>query len=297
LVAGILRQNAGADPVPGLATETWTCPSCKRENATPYCASCGERRRDGRDLTLRGLFGQAFEALTSIDGRLLRSFRCLIAQPGVLTVAFLDGRRKPFLGPVALFLVANVLFFGAESLSGGIVFTTPLASHLEQQPWSGLAQTLVARELASHHTTAEAYAPRFDGAIALHARSLILLMVVAFTPLTAAVFRRSHRPFAAHAVFSFHLYAYLLLLFSIATAIPAAAVPFGGQRSLSRNLDTVLSIALLIACGVYLYRAIATVYGGGRASRAAAAVGLTAGVVVIVLGYRFVLMLITLYST
>jgi hypothetical protein len=132
---------------------------------------CGERRRSPNELSLRGLLGQAFGAVTNIDGRLLRSFRCLVAQPGVLTVAFIEGRRKPFLSPVALFLVANVLFFGAESLSRGIVFTTPLESHLTQQPWSGVAQTLVARRLASRHATQEAYAPRFDGAITLYSTS------------------------------------------------------------------------------------------------------------------------------
>jgi len=280
-----------------IATEPWKCATCGRDNTTPFCPACGERPRDPRDLTLRGLAGQAFEAVTNVDGRLFRSFRCLVARPGVLTVAFLEGRRKPFLGPVALFLVANVLFFGAESISRGIVFTTPLASHLEQQPWSGVARVLVDSRLASKGITVAAYAPQFDGAIALHARSLILLMAIAFAPLPAIVFRRRGRPFAAHAVFSFHLYAYLLLLFSIATALPAAAVPFGGHRSLSQNLDTVLSLTLVVLCAVYLYRAIGVVYGGGRGGRVWAAGGLTVGVVAIVLGYRFALMLLTLYTT
>jgi hypothetical protein len=282
--------------VPATVTESWTCPTCRRAIATPYCPTCGERPRSARELTVRGLIGEAFAAITSIDGRLLRSFRCLVAAPGALTVAFLEGRRKPFLGPVALFLVANVVFFGAESVTRGIVFTTPLDSHLTQQPWSGLAQTLVARRLAAEHTTQDAYAPRFDGAIALHARSLILLMAAAFAPLPALVFRRGRRPFAAHAVFTLHLYAYLLLLFSIATAIPAAGVPFGAARSTSQDLDTVLSIALLIACAVYLYQAIGAVYGGRRVARAWSAAALTAGVVMIVLGYRFALLLVTLYT-
>jgi Protein of unknown function (DUF3667) len=277
--------------------ETWTCPSCSQSRATRYCPSCGERRHSPRDLTLRGLLDQVFEAFTNIDGRLLRSFRYLLTKPGALTASFIEGRRKPFLGPVALFLVANLVFFTAESATGGLVFTTPLQSHLQQQPWSGLARVLLAKRLAAKGMTEEVYAPQFDGGIALHARSLILLMVVAFAPLPAIVFRRRRRPFAAHAVFSFHLYAYLLLLFSIATAVPAAAVPFGGRRSMSQNLDTVLSLALLTLCALYLYRAIGVVYGGGRGARVWSAGGLSVGVVAIVLGYRFALMLITLYTT
>ena len=111
------------------------------------------------------------------------------------------------------------------------------------------------------------------------------------------VFHRRQRPFVTHAVFALHLYAFLLLLFCIATAIPALGIPFGGTRSPSRLLDAVLSIGLLIACGFYLYVAISAVYGGSRARRAIESIGLTVGVAAIVLGYRFVLLLITLYST
>jgi hypothetical protein len=240
---------------------------------------------------------QVFEAFTNIDGRLLRSFRCLVSRPGVLTVAFLDGQRRPYLGPVALFLATNVLFFAAESLTQGLVFTTPLESHLHTQPWSPLAQVLVTQRLDALHTTIDRYAPRFDGAIALHARSLILLMALSFAALPAIVFRRSSRPFVTHAVFALHLYGFMLLLFCLATAIPAAGILFGGVRSPSQVLDIILSLSLMAACGIYLYFAIGAVYGGSRARRWIAAIGLTVGVGLIVLAYRFVLLLLTLYTT
>jgi hypothetical protein len=122
-------------------------------------------------------------------------------------------------------------------------------------------------------------------------------MALAFAPLPALVFRRSHQPFGVHAAFSLHLYAFMLLLFSIATAIPAIGVPFGAGRSGSRVLDAVLSISLLLACGWYLYAAIGTVYGGRPGVRVAQAVGLAATVAAIVLGYRFALFLVTLLTT
>ena len=283
--------------VPPPAAEPWTCPSCRRAIATPYCPTCGERRRDPRDLTLRGLLHQALEAITNIDGRVLRSFRCLLVSPGSLTVAFVEGRRKPFLGPVALFLVANVVFFGAESMTQGLVFSTPLSSHLNDQPWSPLAHRLVTARLAAAATSLASFAPRFDAAIALHARSMILLMALAFAPLPALAFRRRGRPFAAHVVFSLHLYAFTLLILSIGTPVPNVPVLFGGVRSTSRLLDGVLSISLLIACAIYLYAAIGAVYGGGRMARIVSTIVLTGAVAAIVLAYRFVLFFITLYTT
>ena len=277
-------------------TAPWACPSCHRTVSTPYCPACGERALHPRELTLRGLSDQVFEAFTNIDGRLLRSFRYLIDRPGVLTVAFLQGRRKPFVGPVALFLVTNVLFFAAESLTGGTIFSTPLDRHLHAQPWSELAEGLAADRLASLHTSLDFFAPKFDSAIALHARSLILLMALVFAVLPAIVFPRSRRPFAAHVVFSLHLYGFMLLLFCVGTAIPAAGVLAGGVRSDSQVLDGAISIALLAACAIYLYFATGVVYGGGQAVRVLKSAALTVGAAAIVLGYRFALLLITLYT-
>lgn len=279
------------------ASETWTCPTCRRTIATPYCPSCGERSRSSGELTLRGLLGQAFEAITNIDGKLLRSFRDLVMRPGALTVAYVEGRRRPYLGPVALFLVVNVLFFAVESLTHGLVFSTTLQSHMTNQPWSVPATAIITKRLAAAGVSMAAYGPRFDAQIALHARSMILLMVVAFVPLPALVLRRHRRPFAVHAVFSLHLYAFMLLLLSAGNLIPAAGLPFGYERSASASLDAILSITLLVACGWYLDVSIGRVYGGGRWSRLAAATALSVGVGAIVLAYRLALLAITLSTT
>jgi hypothetical protein len=157
-------------------TDTWDCPTCHAAVSTPYCPECGERPLRPRELTFRGLLGQLVEALTTVDGRLLRTFRCLVGRPGSLTVAYLQGRRKPYVGPVPLFLIANALFFATESLTGGKVFTTPLDAHLHTQPWSHTAELLVSQRLAARQMTLESYAPVFDHTVAVNARSLIVFM-------------------------------------------------------------------------------------------------------------------------
>jgi hypothetical protein len=279
------------------AVQAWTCPVCRRRQVSAYCPTCGERPLDPRSLTLFGLARELFETLTSIDGRLLRTFRCLLGQPGLLTRSFLEGRRREFIGPVSLFLVANVLFFFTESLTDGLVFTTPLQSHLHDQPWSDWVQRLAAGRFGNDEAALSAYALRFDGQVALHARSLPLVMVVAFTPLAALVFRKAKQPFGAHAVFSLHLYAFMLLLFSVATAIPSATVLAGTVRSTSHLLDAVLSIGLLVACAVYVYAGSAAVYGASRRRRVVQAAVLAIGMGAIVLAYRFALLLLTWHTT
>jgi Protein of unknown function (DUF3667) len=151
-------------------TEPWTCSTCNATVSTPYCPGCGERPLRERELTLRGIFNQLVQAFTKIDGRLILSFRCLVGRPGFLTVAYLQGQRKPYVGPVPLFLIANALFFATESLTGGKVFTTPIDSHLHTQPWSRVAELLVSHRLEAMQTTLDVYAPVFDHAMARNAR-------------------------------------------------------------------------------------------------------------------------------
>ncbi|MEO8316455.1 MAG: DUF3667 domain-containing protein [Pseudomonadota bacterium] len=275
----------------------WTCPNCNASATTPYCPACGEEKLRTGDLSLRVLVFQLVESATHIDGRLVRSFRYLLGRPGALTDTFLKGQRKPYVGPVALFLICNALFFATELLTGGHVFTTPLEMHLHKQPWDFLAQELVEKKLAAKRVDLDAYAPLFDQAVALKARSLIIFMALVFSLAPALIFLRHKRPLITHVVFSLHLYAFLLLLLSAALWIQATSAWFGGPGKESDTFDDVLSIGLLIASAVYLYFATGSVYGERGISRTLKTIFLTFVVANVVLGYRFALLLITLYST
>ncbi len=279
------------------ATALWICPTCHCSISTPYCATCGERPLRPRELTLRGLVEHIFEAFTNVDSKLLRSFRFLTTRPGQLTAAYLQGQRQPFLGPVPLFLIANVLFFATEAMTGGRIFTTPLDSHLHSQPWSEVAPKLVADRLAVRHTTLALFTPLFDQAVALKARSLIIFMALFFALVPLLVFVRRKRPLVVHAVFSLHFYAFLLLLFCVSDLVPAVNAWLGGPGFKSLPLDHFLSISLLVICAVYLFFAVRVVYDVRGVARVVSALALTTAVGAIVLGYRFFLFIITLYTS
>ena len=277
--------------------DTWTCPTCHIAIATPYCPNCGERRLLARDLTLQGLLHKAIQSFTSLDARLIRTVRCLLQRPGVLTTLYLQGPRKAYIGPLTLFLLANVLFVGTESLSPSNVFSTPLDKHLHNQPWSLLAQRLVARHLAATHSTVDAYAAVFDPAVAAHAKSLVVLMVLPFALLPPLVFRRHPRPFVAHVAFSLHFHAFMLLVLSAGVLVMAVDILLGGPGLASQLLDNAIAIGALLACTVYLYLAAGPVYGATGAMRVLQTIVLALAAMTIFLGYRFALLLITLQTT
>jgi hypothetical protein len=274
----------------------WTCPTCRSAVATPFCSRCGEQPLSPRDLTLRGLAEKALHALTNIDARTARTAWKLVRQPGELTLAWTRGVRRLYVAPFQLFLIANVIFFALQWLTGENVFSSSLDSHLHHQDWSDLAQSLVARHLETTHSSLEQFATTFDRAVVLNAKSLILLMTLPFALLLPLVFLRERRPFMTHVVFSLHLYTFLLLLFCIAllAAKVSGMLGFGGLDE--PMVDNVLSVANLAACTVYIFFAVGPVYSATGTLRAAKAIFLAVAVGVIVLGYRFVVFLITLYG-
>ena len=274
-----------------------TCPTCDEVLAASYCPVCGERALHPHDLTLRGLLKQVVQTLTSVDGPLLRSFRCLVIRPGVLTVAYLRGQRKSYTLPLQLFLVANVLFFAMQSFTGAKLFSTPLKQHLQNDIWGGAAQRLVGHRLETKQTILDLYAPVFDQAVEVNAKSLIVVMVLPFALLAGVVFYRSRRPFVAHIVFSLHFYSFLLLLLCLSLAVVGVVQLFGGPGLESVNFDHALSLVELAVCAIYLYIAAGVVYGARGAIRMLTLLPLVAAVAGIYLSYRFALLLITLYST
>ncbi len=278
-------------------TADWVCPTCKVPVATPFCARCGEEPLAPLDLTLRGLTAKLVHALTSIDARAVRTARKLLCEPGTLTIAWTAGVRKPYVAPFQLFLIANVIFFALQSITGENVFSSSLDSHLHHQDWSHLAQSLLAERLTATHAQLEAYAPVFNRAVVLYAKSLILLMTLPFALLLPVAFFGARRPFMTHVAFSLHLYTFLLLVFCVALLVAKVSALLGLGGLDAPMVDNVLSIANLVACAVYIYLAAGPVYGATGTIRVVKSAVLAIAVGAIVLGYRFVVFLITLYAT
>ncbi len=286
---GLLPVKARADP--------WVCPSCGTAATTPFCPGCGERPIAPFDLSVQGIASQLMKVVGGLDSRVVRSLRELLLSPGELTLAYVAGRRKPYVGPFQLFLLANVVFFIVQSLTHTRVFSSSLDSHLHHQDWSALAEQLVAERLSAMHTTLAEFTPLFDRAVVLNAKALIVLMVAPLALMLPLVFPRRGRPLSIHAVFALHFYAFALLLFSVGLGAALIDQWLGGGGLGSAHVDKVVTGVMLVACAVYAYLGAARVYPGHAALRVAQAIVVAVIVGAVILGYRFVIFLITLYTT
>ncbi len=278
------------DPAAG----EWRCPSCGADARRDFCAACGERRPDPHALTLRHFAGHAVEAFTHADSRLWRTLRALVLRPGSLTRDYLAGRRVPYMAPLQLFLVLNLVFFVALPWVGWNVVTTPLAVHLHQEPYSDLARQLVDARAAGRAPAD--YAAAFDRVGHLEAKSLVIVMVPLFALVSSLLLWRWRQPFAVHFVFALHFYAFWLAFQIVALGLAAHVIVWlvrrGAELSNSR-VDDAVTVLTVAALAVYLGLALRSAFARRGWTVAVQAAVLAACTLLVLQAYRFVLFLAT----
>ncbi|HEX8299553.1 MAG TPA: DUF3667 domain-containing protein [Rubricoccaceae bacterium] len=118
-------------PASGLPAEA--CLNCGASLVGPFCAACGQRVQPLQQ-PLHVFAVESFVEYFGFDGRTWRSMRDLLFRPGMLTVDYVEGRRKRSLSPLKLYLTATLLFF----VTLGLVRTdearrAPEASAIERE--------------------------------------------------------------------------------------------------------------------------------------------------------------------
>jgi len=276
------------------------CPTCGGAVETPYCPTCGEQRATDRHYSLRHLGEELFETLFHADGRAIRTFRALIARPGALTAAYMRGERKPYVAPLQLFFLANIVFFVWVGITHINTFSTPLQFHVGGMFYSGLAHRLVDARLAARHLTYDSYAATFDHAATLQAKSLIILMVPMLALVTMLVTLPRRRSVTQHVVFALHTMTVTLLFImaiSLVLGLAESAFVHAGVVARWQLWDQLSALAIMIALGAYTHRALRRAYGLSSTDATVRAVLFTLAFIPTVFLYRGVLFFTTFYTT
>ena len=96
------------------------CSNCGTTLGGEFCHACGQKRFVESDRRLGHLLRQFVGSLTDLDGRVWRTVRALLFQPGLLSREYFDGRRTRWLSPVSLFLAVSVIYFLAPIRGGDL---------------------------------------------------------------------------------------------------------------------------------------------------------------------------------
>src|SRR3954452_19025015 len=87
------------------------CVSCDAPLSGPYCSRCGERTLEPDALTLRHFLVHTVAGeLLHLEGALWRTLWLLFVRPGRLSLEYVAGRRRAYLNPFRLLLLAIVAY-------------------------------------------------------------------------------------------------------------------------------------------------------------------------------------------
>jgi thiamine biosynthesis protein ThiS len=280
--------------------EDWNCPTCTAANLSDFCASCGEKRPSPHDLSMGHLLSHASETLFHWDSKIFRTLRVLFTRPGVLSAAYVSGRRKPYVHPFQVFFIANVLYFFLFPVLGWSGLKTPLAIYQTNMGYKGWASRKAAHRAEVKGMSMGEFTQRFDHAADVESRSLVLLMVPLFALAAWVLEWRKRRFFAEHVVFALHFYAFwiisiLIVLYGGAFAVLLAWRSLGHAVSF-RHLDARLFEVSEIIVAIYLALALRRFYGDSKPAAIIKAVLLAGSTYYVLQAFRFVLFLTALYS-
>lgn len=106
-----MTQTAHSVPVtPSQPDWATACLNCGAPVAGSFCSACGQRVVPPHPTT-KELVGDAYGELVGWDGKFARTLRLLLAHPGALTRAVIEGRRNSYVRSVRLYLLCSVLYF------------------------------------------------------------------------------------------------------------------------------------------------------------------------------------------
>jgi hypothetical protein len=194
-------------------TDVNTCPSCGKMFTGKFCSYCGEKQMSHHDLSMKHFAEESLESFTHFDNKFFRSIKQLLFKPGNLTKHFEEGRRVPFMKPVQLFVICNLLFF--LLVGNANIFAVPLRNYIKHGVYI-------------HYNTKEAFIKKygstersqelssvFDVKMANRSKAFIGLFIPFFAFMCALLFFKKRKFFSLHLVFATHFFTFLLLLFII----------------------------------------------------------------------------------
>ena len=179
------------------------CLSCGAPHSEAFCPECGEKRITTHDYSIVHFVEHALETFTHFDYRSLRALKILVLEPGELTRAYLNGKRKAFVGPLQMFVILNVVF----ALVGGGTRSDAARRAGTRPPFAALKRAMVAKDIERRGIEREEFTREFDQNAGAQSKTWVFSMIPAFA-LCLAVVYGFRRYYFEHLVFATHFYAF-----------------------------------------------------------------------------------------
>lgn len=280
---------------------TLACPSCGATHMGRFCDRCGEKRRANHDFSVQHYVGEALEALTHFDSKILRTAWLLVRRPGALSANYLEGRRVRYMTPLRLFLLLSVIYYLSNSIFPYNAFTTPLAVQLGMNDYyPGFAAASV--EQTVRHTGLEfrALEKKYNEKTATLSKTLVFSLIPVIALLLWGLLWRKKRFFTEHLIVATHFWSFALIL--IGVFIPLLLMLLSwlgalvGVAPSTVTADIVPTTIIQLVFAVYLFLMLRRVYRVYTWYAGLLAASIAWSFFHIVWLFRFLLFVVTLHS-
>lgn len=245
------------------------CASCGSAVAGVYCSRCGEEVLDPAKLTLRYFLSHTVvNELLNLDGKIWRTLISLLFRPGFLSIEYSAGRRRPYVSPLRVLIVALVVYLLAATQGGGgtgFSLDVGIKLNIAPVPMSSLSIggaldqadrfDILERMFVERFGPAENATPeqnqRFNQMLNGFATPLSLTTAFVMGLLLYACFHGRRPLLVEHMVFGMHYFSAALLWLLVPLAAFALKLP-------RYSVAAALAVLLLVQLWQFVYLAIAT---------------------------------------
>ena len=189
--------------------EVGSCPDCGAPGHGEYCHQCGEKI-EPHLFSVGHYIKEVFQEFISFDTKFFRTVPPLLFKPGFLSSEYISGRRKRYLAPARLYMVIAFFSFFAlgNYLRNDLNFSMEVSKknlNFSFQP----GQKTVVAESAEKRQKVETM---LGFMIEVSPYVLLLGSTPAFALILKLLYWKRKRLYGEHLVFSFHFFAFALLV-------------------------------------------------------------------------------------
>jgi hypothetical protein len=188
-----------------MSTPAAHSPAGDEAAPAPACPHCGKPVSTPKLRPLTETVGDTLEDLFEWDGKVTRTLRALLAHPGRLTTAYVEGRRTEYSRPFKMYLLFSAIYVFIFS----IFVPETMFEEASRGLMLGAGNSQLGRQLDVDRI-AESMASAFN--------SLIPILMFLSVPATALVqwilYRRTHHFYEEHLVFTIHVVCFSFLFYT-----------------------------------------------------------------------------------
>ncbi|MFZ1806165.1 MAG: DUF3667 domain-containing protein [Cyclobacteriaceae bacterium] len=195
-----------------------TCKNCGHVYQGRFCNICGQKIVEPAERTVSYFLGHIFNAFTFVDGKFWNSIKSLIVDPGRMSLDIAEGKGNPYMKPVALFFVGNLIYFLIPIYQ---TFDSNLYSQMDYMLYSDFLSIseVVGHRVEREGISFETFADRYAAKSREISKTSLILVAVFISLFSVVINYTKNKFFSDHILFGLELSSFVILYLTILLGI------------------------------------------------------------------------------